>query len=122
MYCLIVDDEENNLHICGKIMTNMGFETKLVNSAEGAIDICKNDMPSIIILDWKMPYMSGIEFLQELRQMIGGSKPSVLMCTSNNQVENIQEALNAGANEYIMKPFDKHIMKSKLQRLGLIEY
>jgi len=122
MYCLIVDDEENNLHICGKIISSMGFETKLVNSAEIAMEMCKNDMPSIIILDWKMPYMSGIDFLHELRDMIGGSKPSVLMCTSNHQTEDIKEALDAGANEYIMKPFDKHIMQSKLQRLGLLEY
>ena len=76
-------------------------------------------MPDVAIVDWNMPVMSGIEFVRELRKVPNGTAPKVVMCTTENDYEKIVEALSAGADEYIMKPFDKDIMTAKLQEVGL---
>jgi two-component system chemotaxis response regulator CheY len=77
-------------------------------------------MPDAILLDWNMPVMSGMEFLRTLRQMDGGQTPVVVFCTTENDLAHIQEAIEAGANEYIMKPFDSEIIESKFSQVGLI--
>ena len=67
-----------------------------------------------------MPRMDGYEFLRMLRRMPDGDRPKVVFCTSENDVAHIARALHAGANEYIMKPFDKEIVEAKFQEVGLI--
>jgi two-component system chemotaxis response regulator CheY len=76
-------------------------------------------MPDAILLDWNMPHMDGYEFLRTLRRLPEGDHPKVLFCTIENDVASIARALHAGADEYIMKPFDKDIMTAKLQEVGL---
>jgi two-component system chemotaxis response regulator CheY len=78
-------------------------------------------MPDAILLDWNMPVMSGIEFLRALRREEGGASPLVVFCTTENDMEHISEAINAGANEYIMKPFDRDIIEAKFAEVGLIK-
>jgi two-component system chemotaxis response regulator CheY len=77
-------------------------------------------MPNAILLDWNMPVMNGIDFLRRLRKMAGGDAPKVVFCTTENDLAHIQEALSAGANEYIMKPFDSDIIQTKFAQIGLI--
>jgi two-component system chemotaxis response regulator CheY len=77
-------------------------------------------MPEVILLDWNMPNMTGVEFLRALRRGRGGDKPVVLFCTTENDSAHISEALSAGANEYIMKPFDRGIIETKLAEVGLV--
>ena len=77
-------------------------------------------MPDAVLLDWNMPMMTGIEFLRHLRLEPGGDKPTVVFCTVENDIERIREALDCGANEYIMKPFDGDIIASKFAEAGLI--
>jgi two-component system chemotaxis response regulator CheY len=67
-----------------------------------------------------MPNMTGIEFLRTLRRQNTGTAPIVVFCTTENDVGHITEALNAGANEYIMKPFDREILEAKLAQVGLL--
>ena len=81
---------------------------------------CKNQLPDAILLDWNMPKMDGYDFLRVLRRLPGGDKPKVVFCTTENDVAHIARALHAGANEYIMKPFDKDIVEAKFQEVGLI--
>ena len=78
-------------------------------------------MPEAVLLDWNMPVMDGYEFLGHLRRMPGGDAPKVVFCTTENGMDHISRALHAGANEYIMKPFDKDIVAAKFQEVGLIE-
>lgn len=78
-------------------------------------------MPDGILLDWNMPVMEGIEFLELLRKTEGGDVPRVIFCTTNNDIEHITRAIEAGANEYIMKPFDQDILREKLEEVGLLE-
>src|SRR6202161_2469399 len=87
---------------------------------EKALEVCKRGLPEAILLDWNMPIMDGYEFLGNLRRMPGGDQPKVVFCTTENDVAHIARALHAGANEYIMKPFDKDIVTAKFQEVGLI--
>src|SRR5262249_51846008 len=73
----------------------------------------------MILLDWSMPNMTGIEFLRALRSERRGRRPVVVFCTTENDVAEITEPLGAGANEYIMKPFDRDIIQAKLAEAGL---
>ena len=67
-----------------------------------------------------MPVMSGIDFLRALRALPGGETPRVLFCTTENDLQHIQEAITAGADEYIMKPFDSEIIQAKFAQFGLL--
>jgi two-component system chemotaxis response regulator CheY len=64
--------------------------------------------------------MSGIEFLRALRSLPGGEAPRVLFCTIENDLQHIQDAIKAGADEYIMKPFDSEIIQAKFAQVGLL--
>jgi two-component system chemotaxis response regulator CheY len=77
-------------------------------------------MPDAILLDASMPNMSGVEFLRALRREPNGRKPVVVYCTIENDVTAITEAVGAGANAYILKPYDKAAVEAKLSDAGLI--
>lgn len=119
--CLIVDDSRVVRKVASRIVSDLGFETREAEDGQKAYESCMAAMPDAIILDWNMPVMSGIEFLEKLRQMQNGSHPKVVFCTTENDIAHIQRAMQAGANEYIMKPFDSEIIQSKFQQIGLIE-
>lgn len=119
--CLIVDDSKVIRMVAKKILQEMSFATWEAEDGRGALDICRKELPDAILLDWNMPVMSGIDFLRELRQLPGGQKPVVVFCTTENDIAHIQEAIEAGANEYIMKPFDSEILQAKFSQVGLLD-
>ena len=118
--CLIVDDSKVIRMVARKILQELEFETEEAADGKQALDACIANMPDAILLDWNMPVMSGIEFLRELRVLDGGDTPIVVFCTTENDIEHIQEAIEAGANEYIMKPFDSEIIQAKFTQVGLL--
>ena len=118
--CLIVDDSKVIRMVAKKILQELSFETQEAEDGKIALDICMKKLPDAILLDWNMPNMNGIDFLRELRKLPGGDAPIVVFCTTENDIEHIQEAISAGANEYIMKPFDSEIMQAKFSQVGLI--
>ena len=118
--CLIVDDSKVIRMVAKKILQELDFETNEAEDGQVALDSCKQQMPDAVLLDWNMPVMSGIEFLRELRKLPGGQSPIVVFCTTENDVNHIQEAMGAGANEYIMKPFDSEIIQAKFSQVGLL--
>ena len=77
-------------------------------------------MPDAILIDWGMPVMDGVEFTRQLRREPGGDKPVVVFCTAETAPERIAQALDAGADEYVMKPFDGDIIASKFAAAGLL--
>ena len=81
------------------------------------LEKCGSRMPDEILLDWNMPIMNGIEFLRVLRRMDGGNSPAVIFCTTESGVGHIREAIEAGADQYIMKPFDAVGLREKMVRL-----
>lgn len=119
--CLIVDDSRVVRKVARRIAEDLGLECEECEDGEKAYNFCQTRMPEAIILDWNMPIMSGLEFLEKLRQMEGGDTPRVIFCTTENDVKHIARAIKAGANEYIMKPFDSGIIESKFKQVGLIE-
>jgi two-component system chemotaxis response regulator CheY len=117
--CLVVDDSRVIRKVARRILEEIGFEIAEASDGMEALAWCRAAMPDAILLDWNMPVMNGIEFLRHLRQEPGGDAPTVVFCTVENDVERIREALDAGAREYIMKPFDGDIIASKFAEAGL---
>jgi len=118
--CLIVDDSRVVRRVARKILEELGFACDEVEDGKQAYDYCMNKMPDAVLLDWNMPVMTGIEFLHKLRESPGGDTPKVVLCTTENEFSFIQEALAAGADEYIMKPFDSDIVKGKFEQVGIL--
>jgi two-component system chemotaxis response regulator CheY len=118
--CLVVDDSSVIRKVARRILEKFDFRITEAEDGHQAVEICRQGMPDAILLDWNMPVMDGYEFLKELRAMPGGDVPKVVFCTTENDVAHIAKALRAGANEYIMKPFDKDIVEAKFHEVGLI--
>jgi len=118
--CLIVDDSRVIRKILRQIFESMTFVCDEAENGQMALDACKAKSPDLIILDWNMPVMNGLEFIRVLRQVQNNKPPIVIFCTIENDLAHITEALKAGANEYIMKPFDADIIRGKLEQLGLV--
>ena len=119
--CLIVDDSKVIRTVARRILEKLNFEIQEASDGKAALDACRRRMPDAILLDWNMPIMNGIEFLRELRgNLSGGKGPVVVFCTTENDIKHIQEAIGAGANEYIMKPFDSEILETKFAQTGLL--
>jgi two-component system, chemotaxis family, chemotaxis protein CheY len=118
--CLVVDDSRVVRKVAGGIMTKLGFSIAEAEDGEKAYIYCTQQFPDLILLDWYMPVLDGIGFLEKLRAMPGGDKPVVIMCTTENNMTNIQKAIMTGANEYVMKPFDEGIISSKLSQVGML--
>ena len=118
--CLIVDDSRVIRKVARRILEDLGFQILEAGDGEEALAHCRGAMPDGVLLDRNMPVMNGIEFLRALRAEPGGDKPVVVFCTTENDLSHIVEAMNAGANEYIMKPFDGDIIQAKFSEVGLV--
>ena len=118
--CLVVDDSSVIRKVARRILEGMEFQITEAEDGEQALGACQQHLPDAILLDWNMPKMDGYEFLKARRRRPGGDRPKVVFCTTENDAAHIARALHAGANEYIMKPFDKEIVEAKFQEVGLI--
>lgn len=117
--CLIVDDSRVIRKVSRHILESLGFAVDEAGNGEEGLAHCDGAMPDLILLDWNMPVMNGIEFLGHLRQRPDGGQPKVVFCTTENDVSHIRQAVAAGADEYVMKPFDQETLEMKLQLIGL---
>lgn len=120
--CLVVDDSSVTRKIARCILEQMGFQVMEAEDGEKALAICRTALPEAILLDWNMPVMDGYEFLGELLALPGGDRPRVVFCTTENSVAQRARALNAGACEYITKPFDRDIVAAKFRAAGLLTF
>jgi two-component system chemotaxis response regulator CheY len=118
--CLVVDDSSVIRKVARRILEGLDFQIIEAEDGEKALQVCQLRLPEAVLLDWNMPNMDGYEFLRQLRRMPGGDRPRVVFCTTENDVSHIARALHAGANEYIMKPFDREIVEAKFQEVGLL--
>jgi two-component system, chemotaxis family, chemotaxis protein CheY len=118
--CLVVDDSTVIRKVARRILEGCDFRITEAENGQQAIELCRREMPDAILLDWNMPVMDGLEFLRELRATDDGRAPKVLFCTTENDVAQIARAMRAGANEYILKPFDRALIEAKFHEVGLI--
>ncbi len=118
--CLVVDDSRVIRKVACRILNELSFETEEAENGADALVACQRRMPDVILLDWQMPQMTGIDFLKSLRRDSKGNHPVVLFCITENDPAHISEALGAGADEFILKPFDRGLIAAKLAEVGLV--
>ncbi len=116
--CLIVDDSRVIRKVSSKIALSLGYVPIEAENGEEALARCKKSMPDLVLTDWNMPEMDGIEFVAKLRAIPTPKEPVVVFCTSNGEAKDIHDGIAAGADDYIVKPFDEAALKAKLEKLG----
>lgn len=117
---LIVDDCKFTTKILAQVMQELGFTAHAARSAEEAIGFLEtHEPPQLFLVDWAMPGMSGVEFVAWLGAQAPTAKTPVLMVTGERNITRIAEAIQNGADEYIMKPFSREAVEEKLQILGI---
>lgn len=119
-FCLIVDDSSTIRKFSARLLTSMNFIVGEAEHGLAAVEACRLVVPDLVLLDWNMPEMNGLECLKALRAMDLKPRPAIVMCTTENVLPKITEALAAGADEYIMKPFDRDVLRDKLAQLELV--
>jgi len=117
--CLVVDDSPVIRSLARRLVEARGIPVREAADGAQALAACKEEMPDLILLDWRMPVMNGLEALSKLRLMPGGDHPKVLVCSVETSPDLIRQALEAGADEYVMKPFDGEILASKITLAGV---
>jgi two-component system chemotaxis response regulator CheY len=118
--CLVVDDSKVIRKVARHILEALDFSVAEAGDGQEALTHCMNEpAPDVILLDWNMPVMSGIEFLRALGETNLPRRPKVVFCTTENGHAHIRAAIEAGADEYVMKPFDRDTIESKLQIVGV---
>jgi two-component system chemotaxis response regulator CheY len=117
--CLIVDDSKVIRKVARHILETLDFDVDEAEDGREALARVDARMPDVILLDWNMPVMSGMEFLRSLRRTPHAVQPKVVFCTTENDIGHIRAAIEAGADEYVMKPFDRETLESKLQIVGV---
>lgn len=118
--CLVVDDSRVVRKAARRMLERMGFAVREAGDGAEALAACRAALPEVVLLDWNMPVMDGITFLRALRAEFGPERPVVVLCTTESALDRIVEALEAGAQEYIMKPFDEALLQDKFVQAGLL--
>jgi two-component system, chemotaxis family, chemotaxis protein CheY len=119
--CLIVDDSKIVRKVVRRIVEVFGFNILEAENGREAVDHVRANVVDVIILDWNMPVMDGMECMKEIRADATLVQPKIIFCTTENEFSKIQQAIMNGADEYVMKPFDEAIIAGKLRQLGIIE-
>ena len=117
--CLVVDDSKVIRKVARHILETLNFQVSEAGDGREALDACLVSAPDVILLDWNMPVMSGMDFLRALSDSSIPTRPKVVFCTTENGMAHIRAAIEAGADEYVMKPFDRETLESKLQIVGM---
>jgi len=119
MNCLIVDDSRVLRTVARKIFEEMKFDVAEAEDGMGALRAVRERMPDVILFDGNLPSMKGVDFLKSVRGQAGGDRPVILVATTESDVDEVTHVMHAGANEYIMKPFDRGSVRAKLAEIGL---
>jgi two-component system chemotaxis response regulator CheY len=117
--CLVVDDSKVIRKVARHILETLNFSVDEAEDGREALSRIDAHLPDVVLLDWNMPVMGGIEFLRALRLKDLETQPKVVFCTTENDAAHIRAAIDAGADEYVMKPFDRETLESKLQIVGI---
>lgn len=119
-HCLVVDDSKVIRKVARHLLESMNFEVSEAENGREAVELCVERMPDAVLLDWQMPVMSGLEFLGALRLATKGERPHIIYCTTENDPAEISRAFIGGADDYLLKPFDRETLTAKLAAAQLI--
>ena len=114
--CLVVDDSKVIRKVARHILELLEFQVCEAVDGQDGVEQCETVNPDVILLDWNMPVMGGMDFLRAVRAK--GQTAKVIFCTTENGLPQIEAAIAAGADEFIMKPFDRDMLQSKLELVG----
>ncbi|MBI2688865.1 MAG: response regulator [Acidobacteria bacterium] len=120
---LIIDDSRAIRMILGRTLNRFGYEVCAASNGREALDMMgTHDLhPSVILVDWNMPEMNGLDFVRSIRANPKFSEIPLVMVTTETEIEQMDRALEAGANEYVMKPFTDEVIADKLRLLGVLQ-
>jgi two-component system, chemotaxis family, chemotaxis protein CheY len=120
VHALVIDDSRAIRLILARMLRDLGFEVaEATNGREGLARLEDGEAPDLVLVDWNMPEMSGIDFVTAARKPPYSSTARLMMVTTETEVPQMVRALEAGADEYVMKPFTREAIVEKLQLLGL---
>ena len=112
--CLVVDDSDVIRKVARQIISSLNFDVHEAENGERALAHCLTKMPDVIFVDWHMPVMAGPEFIATLRKQPGGDRPMIIYCTTESDSIDIARAMTFGANDYLLKPYDRQGLTAKL--------
>ena len=119
---LVIDDSRAMRMILSKTLAESGFEVMQADNGREALEIMDREGPAIglVLLDWNMPEVTGIEVVEQLRSQKTYNTVRLVMVTTETEIEQMARALEAGADEYVMKPFTRDAVEDKLRLIGAI--
>ena len=117
---LVADDSSVIRKVARRICEDFSFTVSEAEDGEQALELCRRKMPDAIMVDWHMPVMDGLEFIKELRGLNGGKDPKVIFCLTEYNLAHVARARRVGADDHLLKPFDKDVVETKLREIGLI--
>ena len=117
-HCLVVDDSRVVRTVARRILEDLSYCVAEAEDGMTGLRACREKMPDLIFLDWNMPSMKGLEFVKSVRGQIEGAHPVILYCTTESWPADVASAIAAGANDYVMKPFDGSMVRDTLAGIG----
>jgi len=114
MRAIVIDDSRAMRGLLKRVLIDMGFDGK-----EGLLRVADGQRPELALVDWNMPNMNGLQFVQAIRQDHAFDDMRIVMVTTEVEMNQIKAALDAGANEYVMKPFTEESLREKIEMLGI---
>jgi two-component system, chemotaxis family, chemotaxis protein CheY len=121
MQALVVDDSRVLRRILGNMLAQLGFDVVEAGNGRDALrHLADESRPDVVFVDWNMPEMNGLQFVEAVREQHHLRDLPLMMVTTETEMERMAAALAAGANEYLMKPFGQQEVADKLQLLGLL--
>jgi two-component system chemotaxis response regulator CheY len=121
MRALVIDDSPTTRRLLTRYLEALRFEVvQAGDGREGLARLREEVRPDLVLVDWNMPKMTGIQFVREVRKDHAFDFMPLIMVTTNKEFEQWYLALAVGANEYVMKPFTTEVIREKLRSLGLV--
>lgn len=118
--CLVVDDSSVVRKVARRILEDLKLDIGEAENGQRALDLCQQSMPDAIMFDFHMPGMGTVEFLSTLRGLANGKRPFVVYCTTENDTADITRTIAAGADDYVIKPFDRESLRTKFAPAGQV--
>ena len=120
-HCLVADDSHVVRKVARQILESMNIGVTEAENGRDAVDQCVERMPHAVLLDWDMPVMNGLEFIGALRLAAKGDRPHIIYCVTENDPVEISRALVGGADDSLLKPYDRATLSEKLVAARLLE-